>query len=175
MTLYNAGNAAGSWSCKASSCFIKACRWLADSAYNHVSGGRLRNEGVREKYQARFEQLQKKPYYPFLIRFLAAYVTKTIPNYVASEYTYWSISCLPKYLLSSKCVTRININEVPVLSIFEGEAGNLQVALYASQLPFLSALTEKSELQTIFSGLPTVYFEHLNRETEEQKFPIRGL
>ena len=137
----------------------KQRRWLADSAYNHVSGGRLRNEGIREKYQPRFEQLQKKPYYPFLIGFLSVYVTKAIPNYVASEYTYWSISCLPKYLLSSKCVTRININEVPVLSIFEGEAGNLQVALFASQLPFLSALTEKRELQTIFSGLPTVYFE----------------
>ena len=134
-------------------------RWLADNGYNYVSGERFRNGGVRDKYLARFEQLQTKRYYPFLTRFLAAYVKKTIPNYVASEYTYWSISCLPNYLLSSKFITRININEVPVLSIFEDEAENLHVILFASQLPFLSTIEKKKGFQTMFSELSTVHFE----------------
>lgn len=137
----------------------KQRRWLTDKEYNYVSGERFRNGGVQDKYLARFEQLQAKPYYPFLTRFLAAYVKKVIPNYVASEYTYWSISCLPNYLLSSKCITRININEVPVLSIFEGEAENLHVVLFASQLPFLSTIEKKKRFQTMFSELSTVYFE----------------
>lgn len=133
--------------------------WMADNKYNYVTGKRFRNEGIREKYQARFKQLQKKKYYQFLIRFLADYVKKTIPNYVASEYIYWSVSCLPQYLLSDKCITRVNINEVPVLSIFEDEAENLRMVLFASKLPFLSTLEQEGCFQSTFSDLSTLYFQ----------------
>ena len=133
--------------------------WITDNMYNHVTGERFRDEAMRKKYQARFEKLQQKAYYPFLITFLADYIKKTIPNYVASEYTYWSVSCLPQYLLSSKCITRVNINEVPVLSIFEDKAGKLSIALFASKLPFLSALEETGSSHNTFDNLATMYFQ----------------
>lgn len=80
----------------------KQLRWMDDNTYNQVTGERFRHQMVREKYQPRFQELQAKPYYAFLVGFLTDYVKKTIPNYLASEYTYWSISCLPRHLLGEK-------------------------------------------------------------------------
>lgn len=137
----------------------KQLRWMGDNTYNQVTGERFRQPTLREKYQPRFQELQAKPYYAFLVGFLADYVRKTIPNYLASEYTYWSISCLPRHLLEERCITRININDVPVLSVFADESQNLSVVLFASKAPFLSTLQEKAGFQDTFAELPTLYFQ----------------
>lgn len=137
----------------------KQLRWRDDNTYNQVTGERFRHQMAREKYQSRFQELQTKPYYAFLVGFLADYVKKTIPNYLASEYTYWSISCLPRHLLGGGCITRININDVPVLSVFADAAQNLSMVLFASKAPFLSTLQEKSGFQDTFAELPTLYFQ----------------
>ena len=137
----------------------KQLRWMDNNTYNQVTGERFRQQIVREKYQPRFQELQAKPYYAFLVGFLADYVKKTIPNYLASEYTYWSISCLPRHLLGGGCITRININDVPVLSVFADEAQNLSMVLFASKAPFLATLQEKAGFQDTFAELPTLHFQ----------------
>ncbi len=122
--------------------FNHACqqRWIDDTNYNKLSGQKFDNTVVRGSFSDRFLLFKEKPYYEELIQLLATYFQSAIPNYLASEYNYWTITCLPNHLKKENCISRININSVPVLSIFEQKDKSLSFMLYASKLPYLKYL-----------------------------------
>lgn len=122
--------------------FNEACqqRWKSDLNYNKLSGQKFDNTVVRESFEDRFLLFKAKPYYEDLIQLLATYFMSAIPNYLASEYNYWTITCMPNHLKKEMCVSRININAVPIISIFEEKDKSLSFMIYASKLPYLSYL-----------------------------------
>lgn len=124
--------------------FNEACqqRWISDLNYNKLSGHKFDNTVVRESFRDRFLLFKEKPYYEELIQLLATYFQSTIPNYLASEYNYWTITCMPNHLEKAGCVSRININSVPVLSIFVEKDKSLSFMIYASKLPYLRYLRQ---------------------------------
>ncbi len=117
----------------------KQIQWSENLNYNFLSGEKFTNEKLRNEFSERFLILKEKCYFENLIEILSIYIQSTIPNFIASEYNYWNITCLPKYMKKSQCIARININTVPVLSIFE-EEDDITLMLYASKLPFLEYL-----------------------------------
>lgn len=117
-------------------------RWIDDLNYNKLSGQKFDNTVVRESFEDRFLLFKEKPYYEELIQLLAIYLQSAIPNYLASEYNYWTITCLPNHLKKAGCVLRININSVPVLSIFEQKDELLSFMIYASKMPYLKYLKQ---------------------------------
>lgn len=124
--------------------FNEACqqKWISDLNYNKLSGHKFDNTVVRESFRDRFLLFKEKPYYEELIQLLATYFQSTIPNYLASEYNYWTITCMPNHLEKAGCVSRININSVPVLSIFVEKDKSLSFMIYASKLPYLRYLRQ---------------------------------
>ncbi|NLD23441.1 MAG: GIY-YIG nuclease family protein [Bacteroidales bacterium] len=124
--------------------FNEACqqRWINDLNYNKLSGQKFDNTIVRESFKDRFLLFKEKPYYEEVIQLLSAYFKSTIPNFLASEYNYWTITCLPNHLKKAGCISRVNINAVPVLSIFEEEDKPLSFMIYASKLPYLRYLKQ---------------------------------
>ncbi|ADB40819.1 GIY-YIG nuclease family protein [Spirosoma linguale] len=134
-------------------------RWVNQLDYSFISGTKYDNQAIREKFTNQFKSLQQRSYCNELIRLLSAYIEATIPNYLASEYNYWSISCLPKYLKKDKCVSRINIHAVPVLSVFEENDTSLTMILFVSKLPFLTHQSEKGSLEYLIDHLPSLQIE----------------
>jgi tetratricopeptide (TPR) repeat protein len=116
--------------------------WINNINFNCLSGNKFNNEDVRVKFKEKFQNLKEKPYFEELILLLSNYFKKSIPNYVASEFNYWNITCMPNYLKEENCITRININEVPVLSVFEGVDESLTFLVFVSKLPYLRYLKE---------------------------------
>lgn len=144
--------------------FNNACQkeWITNSEYNYLSGSKFDNEKVRGKYSERFRLLQGKSYFSNLVSTTSIYLKASIPNYIASEYNYWSITCLPKYLVKENCISRININAIPVLSFYANENGTLNVMLFVSKLPFLSWLQTNKQFETLFDNIPSLKLEIRN-------------
>ncbi len=144
--------------------FDKSCQksWVSDLKYNYISGEKFNNEKVRSKFSDRFKILQEKASFPNLVAFLSSYLKRFVPNYLASEYNYWSITCLPKYLEKDNCISRININAVPVLSVYTNKDNSLHVMLYVSKLPFLKHLKNNLSFDGVFDDIPSLIFETRN-------------
>lgn len=106
--------------------------------------------------------LKEKPYYEKLVSSLSKFLKLTIPNYIASEFDYWNITCLPKYLKDENCIIRININAVPVLSIFEQPSRSLSFMIYASKLPYMRFLKEANTLRPLFDLFPKLKIDLRN-------------
>ncbi len=135
-------------------------KWVNDLTYNIVTGNKFNNDDVRNKLKDRYLKLQKKLYFEEIINLLSKYIRSTIPNYLASEFNYWNITCLPNYLKKSSCITRININSVPVLSIFENPNNSLTFMLFVSKLPYLKYLKQNNDSFKVFSKtIPSLRFE----------------
>jgi hypothetical protein len=134
-------------------------KWLTNLTYNYLSGRKFDNQALREKYEARFAVLKNKPYFTSMVSFLSAYLKLSIPNYLASEYTYWSISCLPKHLPDDQCLSRININSVPVLSLYANKKNSLSAMLCLSKLVFLSYLKKYKSFDSLFKEIPSLIFD----------------
>ena len=81
-------------------------------------------------------------------------MTLCIPNYIASEFNYWNITCLPNYLEEDNCVVRINVNAIPVLSVFESSESTLRFIIFSSRLPFLRYLKQQRTLTALFYHIP---------------------
>ena len=129
-------------------------RWVSDINFNIVTGSKFDNAVVREKFSARYLELKNKPYFDKLVALLSKYVKRAIPDYCASEYNYWNITCLPNHLKKENCISRININTVPVLSVFEVENNSLSFMLFASKLYLLRKLREIGHLRNLFENFP---------------------
>ncbi|MDP3009446.1 MAG: GIY-YIG nuclease family protein [Methylococcales bacterium] len=144
-----------------SNIFDESCQklWLSDLRYNYLSGNKFDNQAVRTKFSDRFKILQNNIYFPRLINFLSVYLKSSIPNYIASEYNYWSITCLPKHLAKDNCISRININTVPVLSAYKNTDDSLNVMLFVSKLPFLKYLKNNLSFNGIFNNIPSLRLE----------------
>ncbi len=155
--------------------------WIKNNKYNSLTGSKFNNDNVRNKLKDRYLKLIEKPYFEELIKLLRYYFKLTIPNYLASEYNYWNITCLPNYLKKTKCLTRININSVPVLSVFEEPDYILTFMLYVSKLPFLKALKQNIDsLKILSETLPSLRFDLTNgfdekTEGDEIKFLINQI
>jgi len=149
-------------------------KWNSDLNFNFISGTKFDNEKFREEYHQRFAELKNKSFYVRLIPMIAQYIFKTIPNYIAGEYNYWSITCLPKFLLKENWVTRININGVPVFSVRYNNDESLQLMFFVSKLPFLYKLKEQKSMQDIFKKMPTLVMELRNifDQTSEDEMTI---
>jgi len=115
----------------------KQKKWISDNNFNETNGLKFDNQNIRADFHDRYIELTKKKYYNEIIDLVANYVSSTIPNFMAGEYNYWNVTCLPKYLKREKCVVRININSVPVLSIFETDNKSLSIMLFISKVPFI--------------------------------------
>jgi tetratricopeptide (TPR) repeat protein len=126
-------------------------KWVSDLNYNTITGSKFNNYDVRNKFKERYLKLNEKLYFEDLICLLRKYIKSTIPNYLASEFNYWNITCLPNYLKKSNCISRININSVPVLSVFEEPDNSLTFMLCVSKLPFLKHLKQKNDSFKLFS------------------------
>jgi tetratricopeptide (TPR) repeat protein len=137
-------------------------KWKNDLTFNLVNGNRFYNKSVQNNYASRFLIFQKKVFYNDFISLLSQYFIAAMPNYIASEFNYWNITCLPKHLQKEKCVSRININGVPVLSIYEGEDGELNFMLFLSKLPLLKYLNENDTLPDWFITISSLKFDFLN-------------
>jgi tetratricopeptide (TPR) repeat protein len=137
-------------------------KWKNDLTFNLVNGNRFYNKTVQNNYVSRFLVFQKKVFYNDFIRLLSQYFIAAMPNYIASEFNYWNITCLPKHLQKEKCVSRININGVPVLSIYEGDDGELNFMLFLSKLPLLKYLNVNDTLPNWFITIPSLKFDFLN-------------
>ena len=134
-------------------------QWIDNLDYSYNSGTKYANSVVREQFASQFNNFRQKTYADELTRQLATYVAATIPNYLASEYTYWSCSCLPKHLKHENVVSRINIHAVPVLSAYEEDDGTLGFMLYVSKLPFLQQLDQGATLEYLVDQLPSFQIE----------------
>lgn len=130
-------------------------RWVNDLKFNSLTGIKFDNLVVREKFKDRFLILKEKPYFDELIPLLAKYLKLAIPNYLASEFNYWNITCLPNYLKEENCISRININSVPVLSIFEESNKSLTFMVYASKLPYIKYLNQNN-IDSLLDQIPTL-------------------
>lgn len=137
-------------------------KWINDLSYNISEGIKFKNEEVREQFKERYLLLEQKRYFNEFVDLLKRYIKLTIPNYIASEYNYWSITCLPNYLKESNIISRININSVPVLSVFEESDETLLFMLYVSKLPFLEALKQNKNLVSYIENLPSLRIRHSN-------------
>lgn len=149
---------------KFSNLFNQDCQkqWLSNLNYNSVSGTRFNNDLIRAKYKERFNELKGKTYFESSALLLAAYIKCGIPNYIASEYNYWQITCLPKYLLHERFVSRTNINSVPVLSVYVAKDESLRMMLCISKLPFLLYLETHSSFNNLFDDIPSLSLEIRN-------------
>ena len=130
--------------------------WILDLQYSYLSGTKFNNQTVREKFSDRFRLLRTKSYFFKFASFISVYVKSSIPNYLASEYNYWNITCLPKHLMKESCISRININAVPVLSVWLNENNSLQVMFVVSKLPFLRYLQSKLSFDALFENIPSL-------------------
>lgn len=138
-------------------------KWLDGTEKSVVSGFRFNNDVVRERFFDRYLIFKEKCFFHRAVHFLAKYIRTFIPSYIASEYNYWSISCLPKYLKNDKCISRININSVPVMSLYFNEEKNqLFFLLFTSRLPIYRHLKNEKKLLTAFDGMPSLIFELRN-------------
>jgi tetratricopeptide (TPR) repeat protein len=140
-------------------------QWLNNLHFNTLTGTKFNNDKVRERFKDRFLILREKPYFEELIMVLAKYIALCIPNYIAGEYNYWNITCLPKYLEEDNCLARINVNAVPVLSVYESSENSLRFIIFSSRLPFLRHFKQQRTLKSLFDHIPQLeidiekYFE----------------
>ncbi len=136
--------------------------WISNLEYNYLSGIKFNNSLVRQQFTTRFYLVKNKPYFIKLVSFLSLYVKISIPNYLASEYNYWSISCLPKHLIKDNCITRININSVPVLSVWANKDESLEAMFLVSKLPFLKYLKNNFTFTNLLENIHSLKFELRN-------------
>lgn len=123
--------------------FDEACqqRWISDLNYNILSGQKF-DTVVRENLNDKLLLFKEKPYYEELIHLLANYFQAAIPNYLASEYNYWTINCLTNDQREEANVVIIIVNGIPVLSVNEEDDNSLSFKIIASKLPYLNYLIE---------------------------------
>ncbi len=133
-------------------------KWNSDIKFNSLTGSKFDSVAVREKFKDRFLILKEKPYFEELIISLSKYLKSAIPNYLASEFNYWNITCLPNFLKEANCISRINVNAVPVLSVFEESNKSLTFMVYASKLPFLRFLNQNG-IDSLLDQIPTLRIE----------------
>ena len=129
---------------------IQQEKWVSNLTYNTSIGSKFNNDDVRNKLKDRYLKLREKLYFKDMISLLRKYIKSAIPNYLASEYNYWNITCLPNYLKKINCIIRININSVPVLSVFEEFDNTLTFMLYVSKVPFLKYLKQSNDSFRLF-------------------------
>ncbi|TXD45938.1 GIY-YIG nuclease family protein [Polaribacter sp. IC073] len=142
--------------------------WVSNFNYNLLTGSKFNNTDVRVKFKDRYLKFKKKSYFDEIINLLRKYIKSTIPNYLASEFNYWNLTCLPNYLKKSNCVTRININSVPVLSVFEEPDNSLTFMLYVSKVPYLRSLEEKNDsFKSLLETIPSLKLDL--RDAYEEK------
>lgn len=144
-------------------------KWLKNKSFNFTSGTKYENESVREKFSDRFSILKGKAYYEELIFRMSIYFDKCLPNYLASEFNYWNITCFPKYLIKENCILRININNVPVLTVTELENSSFEFMLFCSILPFLKKIDEKIGLNQILYDVPNTTIDVEDNFEEQAK------
>ncbi len=136
--------------------------WISNMQYNYLSGKKFDNSLVRQQFAERFCLLKNMPYYSKLVAFLVSYMKKSIPNYLASEYNYWNVTCLPKHLKQDNCISRININAVPVLSVWANEDDSMEAMFIVSKLPFLNYLKDNLIFGDLFENIISLKFELRN-------------
>jgi tetratricopeptide (TPR) repeat protein len=143
-------------------------KWVSNLSYNTLIGSKFNNDDVRNKFKNRYLKLKEKLYFKEIINLLRKYIKSAIPNYLASEFNYWNITCLPNYLKKSNCIIRININSVPVLSVFEEPDNTLTFMLYISKVPFLKYLKQNNDSFRFFSeAIPSLRIDLRNAFEEK--------
>lgn len=134
-------------------------KWLNEITYQYNTLQDTKGKNIKDDELDRFEKLKSKPYYQDFLRVANLYIKNAIPNFSASEYNYWNISCMPKYLLKDKWISRININNIPVFSIRESSNSELELMLFVSMLPYCSYLKEKNSFDSQFNQISSLRFE----------------
>lgn len=147
---------------------IQQEKWVNNLTYNSLTGIKFSNDDIRNKLKDRYLKFKEKLYFEEITNLLRKYIKSAIPNYLASEFNYWNITCLPNYLKKSNCITRININSVPVLSVFEEPDNSLTFMLYTSKVPYLNYLKQNKASCSLFSEtIPSLRIELRNAFEEK--------
>ena len=111
---------------------------------------------LRKKYINRFDKLKQVDHYKEAVKILQAYVIETLPFPTKTEYSFWSVSCLPS--TPDSPLFRVNIFWQETLVCFEEQ--------------YINKITnEVFESFTILIWLSKSIFEkHFNKEDLEKKF-----
>ncbi|MBC7552460.1 MAG: hypothetical protein H7257_00625 [Taibaiella sp.] len=134
-------------------------KWISNLEFNYVAGIKYFDPETRSKYSAKFQLLQQKGYFQSLCSILSQYIKEGIPNYLGSEFNYWSVSCLPVDTFRENIISRVNICSVPVLSAYIGSDDTVKVMLLVSILPFIDAVNSKFKCDVLFANVPSLSFD----------------
>lgn len=122
-------------------------RWQEDIYYSNLTGDRLDDPELRNKYTTKFSRLMSLPYAEDIVGVLKKYVLKCIPVPILSEKNYWSCSCLSQKISTEQILySRININQQAVFHAYTFQ-----------DQPLFSWHISKSPLTTTFRKRIRVY------------------
>lgn len=132
-------------------------------------GSRFDYPALRNKYTKRFSAFSVSSYYEVIIRALQDYILFTIPLPRKTEYSFWSISCLPSG--PSNLLVRVNLYWQETLCIYEEtwkyEGKNIR-ELYVSVFMCKSVLLSKTTEQSLREKYPSLEFTILLYKTGGQ-------
>jgi hypothetical protein len=122
----------------------------------------------RKKYTEKFKKLQEHEYYDFVCRALQEYILFTTPFPRKTEYTFWSLTCLP----TKGTLARVNIFWQETLRLFEfpfeyEEKGKQKKGLAVAIYLFVtkSVLFERRTKEYYEKKFKDIYFEDIVYKT----------
>ena len=120
-------------------------QWLIGKSLTDLKDDRRINSDQRKKYEERMKKLEGKQFFPLFTQILKSYFEIGIPFPDRTEFSSYSVSCLPK----TEVYSRININVQEVFTSFE-DGGLLWISLHTAKIPLEKEL---SLLEKKYKGL----------------------
>lgn len=116
-------------------------RWLTDTSWTYVGEDRQddKQQEQRLKYRHKFKQFRAEAQYQDVVSLLKQYVRGCIPAFNATQFEYWSISCLPSTLNHDRYAT-VNMSTMETFVV--GRTGWAFINIAAS--PFEETYPEDS-------------------------------
>lgn len=147
--------------------------WLTDELQlETLQAKRFDYSELRKKYVTKFQKLLPHPLIEEIKDNLKAYVLAAIPYPLRTEYSFWSVSCLPS--TNGNDLVRINIfwQETLVFSEYKLEkdiqADNLKVGIDVMIWVAKSILAKKWTEQTLHKKFKTLQYVDLKHESGGQ-------
>jgi hypothetical protein len=116
-------------------------RWLEGEPMRDLKPERRVSPEQRKKYEDRMKKLEKKQFFPIFTEILKTYFDIGIPYPERTEFSSYSVSCLPEGFVYS----RLNINQQEVFTTFEFKE-SLNFSFHIAKKPIekeLSKLKQK--------------------------------
>ena len=134
-------------------------KWLSntDSSLSETNVKRFDFPELRTKYSKKMFQLKQHEFFDNIAKIIHFYITRTIPFPKSTEYSFWSVSCLPS---PGKPFARFNISWQETMVLFEDTPEfDLNNTLNPVKLIYLSIWLSKSILE-----------QHQNYDVLQSKF-----